>query len=174
MKKIILLLAFNLIFALSSLTQSLPGKEIRNRDIEWDDFSGKIDQTSKWDAVTNWTTLYSFPAPTFSGNSAYINISVRLFLKSDSWVKPNKKTDRLLEHERGHFNIGRICANEIEQTINSTAFDRNSYHQQVDALYWQIIKKYQDLNAEYERETDHYNNIAQQKKWNKKLREMLR
>lgn len=173
MKTLLLSFSFVFLFSISSLAQSLPGKEIRNREIEWSDFSGQIKQNSQWDAETYWTTLYSFPAPTFQGNSAYVNITVRLFLRADSWTKPNKQTARLLEHERGHFNIGRICANEIEETINSTPFDRNNYKQQVEAAYWQIIKKYQDLNAQYENETDHYRNVAQQKKWDKKLAELL-
>ncbi|MBX7171229.1 MAG: DUF922 domain-containing Zn-dependent protease [Pyrinomonadaceae bacterium] len=174
MKKIIFFLfvffiSFNFIYS-----QSLPGKEIRNREIEWTDFSGKIDQTSPWDAVTNWTTLYSFAAPNFEGDKARVTITVRLFLKSDSWTKPNKQTPRLLEHERGHFNIGRICADEIESTINTMSFDRNNYHKQIDEVYWKIIEKYKEINAQYERETDHYKNIEQQKKWNKKLNSLLK
>ncbi len=147
------LLTFFLIFFSFSFvfSQNLPGKEIRNRNIEWSDFSGKIDQTSQWDAVTNWITLYSFAPPTFDGDQARVKITVRLFLKADSWTKPNKQTDRLLEHERGHFNIGRICANEIESTINSMNFDRNNYHKQIDEVYWKIIEKYKEIKEEYER-----------------------
>lgn len=173
MKKIFLIFVFVIIPLISVSAQNNPGKEIRNRDIEWSDFSGKIDETSKWDASTYWVTTYSFPSPVFDGNSVRVNLTVRFFLRADSWFKPNKKSDRLLEHERGHFKIGRICANELEKTINSMSFDKNNYRQQVDAVYWKIIEKYKQINAQYEQDTDHFKNVKQQELWNKKLNDLL-
>jgi Bacterial protein of unknown function (DUF922) len=173
MKNIFLFITLLFFSSVFISAQNLPGKEIRDRNVEWADFSGKIDNASVWDSVTNWTTVYSFSAPSFQGNSAFVNITVRLFLKSDSWVKPNKKSQKLLEHEQGHFKIGRICADEIESTVNSTAFDRTGYHQQIDKLYWEIIAKYQTMNAKYEKDTNHSKNRQQQTAWNKKLDNLL-
>src|SRR5689334_8291365 len=119
MKKISLIIAFVLVSAVSISAQNVNGKEIKDRDIEWSDFVGDVVQTSQFDAVTNWVTTYSFPRPTFEGDKARIKLTVHLFLRADSWVKPDKKTPRLLNHERGHFKIGKICAKEIEETVNS-------------------------------------------------------
>lgn len=173
MKKILLIIIFSFISLISTSAQITTGKEINNRDIEWSDFSGKIDETSKWDASTYWVTTYSYSSPNFEGNSARVNLTVRLFLRADSWFKPNKKSDRLLEHERGHFKIGRICAKELVTIINSKSFDRNNYRQEIDAVYWKIIEKYKQINAQYEQDTDHYKNIKQQELWNKKLEDLL-
>jgi hypothetical protein len=173
MKYFSLIIAFTLLSMVSISAQNIEGKEIKNREIEWADFVGEIDQTSKWDAYTNWVTTYSFPRPTFEGDKAYVVLSVRLFLKNNSWVKPGKQNDRLLNHERGHFKIGQICAKQIEKTVNSTAFDRNDYAKQVSALYWQIIEQCKALDKQYDTETNHYQNREQQAAWDKKLKALL-
>jgi Bacterial protein of unknown function (DUF922) len=174
MRKIFFLLVFVLVSVISVSFQAIDGKEIRNRDVEWSDFTGEIDESSKHDAWTYWVTKYSFPAPQFDGDIARVKVKVRLFLRSDSWVRPNKKTNRLLNHERGHYRIGRICANEIEKTINSMDFNRHNYRQEVDAIYWEIINKYREINKQYDLDTNHYNNQAQQAIWDKKLNDLLK
>lgn len=174
MKKITLIIAFILVSFISISAQKIDGKEIKNRDIEWSDFVGDADQSSKFDAFTYWVITYSFSRPAFEGDKARVKATVRLLLRSDSWVKPDKKTSLLLNHERGHFKIGRICAREIEETINSMTFDRDDYAKQIDAVYWEIIKKYVELEKQYDRETDHYKNRAQQEMWDKKLDDLLK
>jgi hypothetical protein len=172
MRKILLIAAFVLV-SLVSVSAQVNGKEIRDRDIEWEDFTGEVDSSSKFDAWTYWVTTYSYPAPQFDGDVVRINLKVRLFLRNDSWVRPDKKADRLLNHERGHFRIGRICANEIEKTVNSTEFSRSNYRKEVDAIYWQIIEKCKQMNKQYDLDTNHYNNREQQASWDKKLTELL-
>lgn len=171
-KQISLILLF-LIISFVSISAQVEGKEIINRDIEWADFIGDIDKSSKFYAVTNWAITYNFSRPTFEGNKARVKVSTYLFLLSNSWVKPNKQTPRLLNHERGHFKIGKICAGEIEKTINSKFFDRNNYAEEIAAVYWEIIKKYQEFEKQYDEETDHFNNQEQQLLWDKKLNNLL-
>lgn len=174
MKKASLIIVFVLVSFISISAQKIDGKEIKNRDIEWSDFTGEADESSKFDAVTYWIITYSFPRPTFEGNKARVKATVRVFLRSDSWVKQDKKTSLLLNHERGHFKIGKICAKEIEETINAMAFDRNDYANQINAVYWEIIKKYVEIEKQYDIDTEHYKNQAQQAMWDKKLNDLLK
>lgn len=172
MRKISLIIAFVLVSFVSISAQTFDGKEI-NRDLEWSDFVGAVDKSSKFDAFTVWRISYNYPSPKFNGDKAQVTVTVRLFLHSSSWVRPNKKTDRLLNHERGHYRIGMICANEIEDTINSTDFDRDNYKTQIEELYREIIKEYADFEKQYDKETEHYNNQEQQDLWDEKLDELL-
>lgn len=149
------------------------GKEINDRDIEWADFTAPIDPSSRFDAWTDWRITYSYPAPVVRDGKVYVTVSTKLFLRYDSWVKPDKKSRRLLEHEQGHFRIGRLCAREIRRVINSTPFSLDNYPKEIDAIYWAVINKYVEINKQYDRETDHYNNVDGQARWNKKLSELL-
>lgn len=173
MKKLSLIIAFVLLSFVSISAQNIDGKEIKNRDIEWSDFVGNVDESSKFDAVTNWVITYAYPQPTFKNETARVKVQVSLFLRSDSWVRANKQTQRLLNHERGHFKIGKICAKEIQETINSMTFDRYDYAKQINVVYWKIIEKYKEFEKQYDSETDHYKNQAQQELWDKKLNDLL-
>ena len=150
------------------------GKEITGRDIEWNDFEGEIDRSSEWDAQTNWVTTYRFPAPEFRNGQAFVKVTVSVFLKPDSWVKPDKKSDRLLEHERGHYNIGRICAKQIEATINSTPFSPTNYAKEINDTYLLVIGRCQEFEKLYDSETSHYRDREQQARWNDKIRALLK
>jgi hypothetical protein len=172
-KKIFLAIVLTLSFCLSGFGQDARGIEIRDRDIEWADFTGEVDPASRFDAYTYWYTTYSYPAPERVGDAVRVNLTIRLFLRSDSWVRPNKKTDRLLNHEQGHYRIGRICANEIEATVNEMEFSRDNYRKEIDAVYWKVIKKYQAINKQYDADTNHYHNRQQQAVWDRKLEELL-
>jgi hypothetical protein len=70
--------------------------------------------------------------------------------------------------------IGKICAKEIEDTINSREFDRDDYAKRISAVYWEIINKYKEIEKQYDRETDHYKNQEQQALWDKKLNDALK
>ena len=175
MKKISLIIAFILVsFVSISSQQGVAGKEIKNRDVEWSDFVGEIDESSNFDAYTTWKITYTYSKPTFKNDIAQVTATVRLFLGSDSWVRPDKRTPSLINHERGHYKIGRICAREIEETINSTDFDRNDYVQQINELFSEILEKYKEFEKDYDAETNHYNNQEQQTVWDKKLDDLLK
>lgn len=173
MKKILFGLVFLVISIALVSAQEIGKIEIGDRDVKWSDFIGTADESSKFDAYTYWVASYFFPSAKFENGSAFVTAKVSLFLRSDSWVKSNKKSVRLLKHEQGHFRIGRICAREIETTINTTAFSTDNYHREIDAIYWKIIRKYKEIDKLYDQETDHYKNQAEQSRWNKKLDDLL-
>ena len=173
MNKLSLIIAFVLITFISISAQTVERKEIQNREIEWSDFVGAVDESSKFDAVTNWVTTYSFPQPTFKDGKVFVKVAVKVYLRLDSWVKPNRKTSRLLEHERGHFKIGKICAKEFKETIDARAFDRTDYAKQISDIYLEIMNKYKEFEKQYDRETDHFKDLAEQDRWNKKLNDLL-
>jgi len=173
MKKLLLVIVLVLALGVSISAQNAKGKEIRNRDIEWSDFSGDVDPSSKHDAYTYWMTTYSYQSPSIHGDKVRVDLSVRLSLDPVSWVKPDRRSARLLNHERGHYRIGRICANEIEKVISSTDFSRNNFGKEIDALYWKIIEKYRVINDQYDSDTAHYQNVEQQIFWDRKLESLL-
>jgi hypothetical protein len=173
MARLIPILVLLVAFAGLTQAQEALGKEIKDRDIEWSDFSGPVDPASRFDAVTNWAIPYRYSAPVMRGDRVYVNATTQTFLRANSWVKPNKQSDRLLDHERGHFKIGRICAREIAATINSTGFDPSTYREEINKVYWAVLRKYLEIEKQYDEETDHYRDRELQARWNKKLDELL-
>jgi hypothetical protein len=161
--------------ALTSVSaQSKLGKEIRDREIEWSDFAGDVPENARWHAYTDWVTTYRFSRPSIEGGRARVRLSVQLFLEATTWVRPDKKSDRLLEHERGHYNIGRICARQIEDAVNSAWFSVSNYAKEIDDIYWRTIDKCKQFERQYDTETKHYHDEEQQALWNKKIADLLK
>jgi hypothetical protein len=167
---IIVVLSAHLAFAQNG---QLIGKEINDRDVEWSDFTGPVDPNSRFNAWTDWRITYSYPAPIVRDGKVHVTVSTKLFLRHDSWAKPESRSKRLLEHEQGHYRLGRICAREIVSTINSTAFSLENYKKEINDVYWAIIGKYVEINKLYDRETNHHNDRESQARWNQKLAELL-
>jgi hypothetical protein len=154
--------------------KDISGKEIRGRELEWTDFNGEVDPGSRWNAYTDWVTSYRFSRPDFAGGRARVKLTVQLLLTRNSWVKPEKKSDALLEHERGHFNIGRVCSEQVERKINSSSFSASNYPKEIDDMYWVEMGKCKELEQRYDMETKHYNDREQQALWNKNIADLLK
>jgi hypothetical protein len=155
-------------------TAAAHGKEIKDRDIEWSDFKGEVDTTSPWDAYTGWTLAFRYDRPDFRGGRAYVNAKVQLFLTPNSWVRPDRKSDELLQHERGHYQIGEICRRKMETVINSTPFSQQNYQKEVLEAYSAVAAQCREFEEAYDRDTRHYRDREQQAIWSRTLADILK
>lgn len=141
------------------------GKE-KSPQLNWDDFKGKPDHGSPFFAYTYWSVNYAYEAFTIRGDTVKWNVKIILDLTKDSWKKKENLSDSLLNHEQGHFDIGRICASETQRLVNTTVFLRtNNYKEQLQKLVVNTVEKYRKMNAQYDEETDHGKNRTAQLKW---------
>lgn len=97
-------------------------------------------------------------------------ITVTMTVESDSWVVKDKKSDYLLNHEQGHFDITallwRDMSNEILRIRAQTTSALESEVKRVMARYGPIFKK---MNDRYDAETGHSLKQDVQGKWDKKI-----
>lgn len=161
-----LVLAFLLLCgtAITAQTVIING-ERTNRPLNWDDFAGEPDQTADLYAYTYWYVSYKWGSFLFSKDTVMWNVEVTLELERRSWKKPDKVTPALLEHEQGHFSIGRLCAAAFQQRVNNTIFFRHNYNTRIAEIFNEELAKYRKLESQYDRETEHFHNREQQKKW---------
>lgn len=146
------------------------------RKLTWDDFQGEPDEESKHDAwtVSGFTQLEwecdEQGQFTFKGAQAY-------FDQSESWVKPDKKSDDLLQHEQGHFDITELYARKLRQELRKIKCDHKTQEEiqkEVDAAYEKIEKEWDAEQEKYDDETDHGRNKDKQKEWNEKIKKQLK
>jgi hypothetical protein len=164
MKKIFV--GFFLLCCLNASAQKIMvGGEETSRLLTWDDFRGKPDKGSPFFAYTFWTIQTQYDAFRFKGDTVDWKVTVIYALGKDSWKKKDKTSDSLLRHEQDHFDIGRICAAELQSTINSTVFLRSNYQSKIFAMVNECITKCKKMNAQYDEETNHGGNRGQQLKW---------
>ena len=171
-----LLLIFMLLLDSASRSQKIiiKGQETK-RKLTWPDFTGNPDQHSSLLAYTYYNLRYRYGNVRFIEDSAIV-VGYEVTLELDpqkSWAKVDKLTDELLVHEQGHFNIGRLCMNEILAVFEETRFKKSDFKIKLQDIFTQAMSKYRNMTLQYDEETSHYQNKEQQLKWNQFFSEQL-
>jgi hypothetical protein len=156
------------------LTQSFAGKDEtyiywnENRKLKWTDFSGSIPTGSVSGASTRYGIDYDF----HSGPDT-INVTVRAyFVPEESWVKPGDETPSLLNHEQRHFDIAEIHARKFRQFISGWD-GKNKFSPYIDAAFDSCWAKGEEMQKQYDRETNHSRNKFAQRNWNRRIDSLL-
>jgi hypothetical protein len=151
----------------------ISGKE-GDRDLVWEDFTGKVDKSSSFDANTYWNLSFKYDNIQAHGDSVSFDTHIELsFDQTKSWVKEGKKTDSLLIHERNHFLIGKLCALEFQQKVKRQSFTKYLYKSSMLILFRESMDKYGKMQKQYDLETNHSKNKEEQVRWNKQIQDEL-
>ncbi|MES2775166.1 MAG: DUF922 domain-containing protein [Bacteroidota bacterium] len=162
------------LFFTTKLSAQPIDKIIPDRKLTWEDYRGEIENNTDFWAKTHWAVTYKYSSK-FSSRSdtAKLVFDVVLTLKPISWVRPEKKSARLLKHEQVHFDLAKICAAEFKKKAASSTFFKHNYRLRVDAVFKEILNKYKAMQELYDRETNHMMNKGEQERWEKKIAAML-
>ena len=138
-----------------------------SRKLSWSDYKANPDPES--DAAASTTTYLSIEYNMGNNNFGY-KIKSR-FSKSRSWGV--HKTAYILDHEQGHFDIAEIFARKLNKAMTEYRFDRKNFKQDLRKIYQEIIDEKEEMQNEYDEETNHSINKTKQAEWLKKIRKML-
>ncbi len=136
-----------------------------SRPLVWEDFKGKPDHSNSDAALTFSEMNYKFA---WANDSATINLEC-YFDKTKSWVKADKKTDYLLKHEQGHFDLTEIYFRSLVKQLQGTKFYAKTFQVDVRKLIntnSDALNKEQDL---YDKETNHSIIEAKQHEWDARI-----
>lgn len=169
MKKMLLLLLLFLPFF-------SPGQE-KNEELvpwnkrpklTWNDYKGTVDAGS--DAAAS-TATYLGIEYNFTRNGLTYRITCS-FSKNKSWRR--HKTDPILAHEQGHFDIAEIFARKLNMKMSAYKFNTNTYKTDLQKIYLDITDEKDKMQDNYDKETNHSINTEKQTEWLKKIEEMLK
>jgi hypothetical protein len=139
-----------------------------SRKLTWTDYKGSPDPSIS--AAASTTTYLSIEYEIENGKLRYYISST--FSPKRSWVR--HQTDHVLGHEQGHFDIAELYARRLHQRMLNYTFDRSNFREKLEEIYQTIQKEKDDLQNQYDRETDHSRNEAQQKAWEEKIKLWLK
>ncbi|MGZ3902453.1 MAG: DUF922 domain-containing protein [Bacteroidia bacterium] len=140
-----------------------------SRKLTWDDFQGKINQSSLYKANTETEVAVQIKA---KGEEATVTLEC-FFIKGASWTKTHDNA-YLLEHEQTHFNITEIGVRKFRKMLSGKSFSVKSFQQELKKMHSEVGRDSKAMQAEYDKETEHSVNEVGQKKWNKKVTEELK
>ncbi|GAB4094433.1 DUF922 domain-containing protein [Flaviaesturariibacter terrae] len=137
------------------------------RIVGWEDFqSAPVHGT---EAVASTSTSLGLSYQLKDGELSY-NITCN-FQKTKSWGL--MKTEYILAHEQGHFDITELMARKLYQALSTYPFDRRNFKQDLTRIYNDIVAEKESLQNTYDRETDHSRNRRVQSEWLARINEQL-
>ena len=136
------------------------------RKLTWEDFLATSPANTSDAALT--TTYVGF---SFSKNRDVINYKIECkFQKSKSWGRV--KTEYILKHEQGHFDIAEIFARKLNKEIKEYLSKSNN-HEGMNPIYSKLMQEKRDMQSLYDSESNHSINKAKQAEWNEKIEDLL-
>jgi Bacterial protein of unknown function (DUF922) len=137
------------------------------RKLSWADYKANPARGSD---VAASTTTYLGIEYTISDKSFGFKIQCR-FSKNRSWGL--HKTDYILEHEQGHFDIAEIFARKLNKAMNEYSFNKRTYQKDLNKMYQDIMKEKEEMQDKYDKETNHSIHKVNQAEWLKKIASLL-
>ena len=135
-----------------------------DRTIDWTDFKGIPNPSSPFDAEANSGVRYTYTFTT-RGNTAQVNFEVNSFFNAEeSWIKTQKQTDFLLEHEQLHFDISELHARKLKKAFSEYQFSK-SPKKEIEKIFNKINKERAEMQVRYDEESDHSKNKLEQTRW---------
>ncbi len=169
---VIFLAAANLSFAQGNPVRPAGGDEelldwSGTRKLTWKDYKASPDPES--DAAAS-TTSYLAIEYNITSSSFGFKIQSR-FSKTRSWGL--HKTDYILSHEQGHFDIAEIFARKLNKKMSEYRFDKKTYQKDLNKIYHDILEEKEKMQNDYDKETNHSIRKKEQAEWLIKIPKML-
>ncbi|TPE43399.1 hypothetical protein FJM65_13770 [Pontibacter mangrovi] len=144
-----------------------------DRPLNWNDFTGSPAKPSKYAAAV-------FPGFAYGGRSEVVNGELQIILdlkvyvlQSSSWVKPDSRDNYSLNHEQKHFDIAKLVAERFKQKITPAILSVQDYNSIIQYHWIESYREMNQLQEQYDNETQHGLNKVAQEQWNKKIAEEL-
>ena len=138
-----------------------------NRLLTWEDFQSKPERRTE--AVASTSTSLGLSYQLTSGDLSY-DVTCA-FSKVKSWG--TLKTDYILAHEQGHFDITEIYARKLHHALAAYKLKSRTYQQDIARIYQQIVKEKERLQELYDNQSDHSRNKRVQENWEEIIEALL-
>lgn len=135
--------------------------------LTWDDYLAQPPTISDAAAITSTALGVEYH---LKNNTLTYSITCR-FSKNNSWGR--HKTDYILQHEQGHFDITELFARKLAKQLREYKFNPRKYQEDVSNIYKTLMDEKEEYQNKYDKETDFSRNKPQQEEWLLKIRDEL-
>ena len=140
--------------------------------LTWEDFKGIPEEDKNFDAFTYWRIDYIYTLCNNEDGQMIINeLDICVFLEERSWVK--HKSDKLLNHEQGHLNIGMLCALAFKRRLQRCTFSSDKHEEEIAKIFNLTLEEYRTLEKQYDEDTDRIFHGDRQEFWDIYIQQRL-
>lgn len=139
-------------------------------ELRWEHFKTKENNNKGFDAL-----VASGIQVSTKDSAGHITIDLKSYMDpSESWVLRGSKTQRLLNHERRHFDITEISRRRLSLALQTEPrIHSDNLNIKVDSLFDVAMKWQSNMSDTYDSSTNHGLSISQQISWDIKIDNML-
>lgn len=135
--------------------------------LTWEDF--QCEPKRGTDAVASTSTSLGIAYQMQAGQLTY-HITCN-FSKAKSWGL--MRTDYILAHEQGHFDITEIFARKLNEALQNYEFNRRTFKKDINEIYQAIVRQKEEYQKMYDGESDHSRNRKAQYEWLERIQQLL-
>lgn len=139
----------------------------QDQKLTWKDFKGRPEQGTDRAALSFIQIHADFG---YKNNTLTWHITCR-FNKKKSWGKT--KTDYILAHEQLHFDITEAHARILNRRLSAYRYNAKTFQQDLDRIYSSTMKEENQMQRNYDQETNHSINTEKQAEWQEKIKKLL-
>ncbi len=161
------------------------------RPLRWEDFRGEPPPGANREGAQihlalSWTGEWEVRFDRGRGLWAAQLVSVATFNTMDraqSWVLPHAKTAEVLNHEQKHFDLNEVYRRLLdlslrrlvggEWTGRTREEAEGKLRAHLNAVFQSVSRKCQEIQDQYDRETDYGRNLQKQREWDRIISEWL-
>ena len=137
------------------------------KKLTWADYKGQAKNDT--DAAASTATYLGIE---YNFNNKGFDYKITCsFSKTKSWGL--HKTDYILVHEQGHFDIAEIFARQLNKKMSEYKFNKNNFKDDLKKIYLTITSEKEEMQNDYDRETNHSINKEKQAEWLSKIDKLL-
>ena len=143
-----------------------------SRKLSWNDFKGPIPPDADSAAITASGISYEYSANLIHHEVKLDFKVTAFFYPNESWYKPEVCDAHILQHEQLHFDISEVFARRMRMKLRSTVFTEN-VKQEIRVIYKKTLKELEDLQDQYDWETNFSRDPEAQERWNARIKDLL-
>jgi uncharacterized protein DUF922 len=140
---------------------------VSERRLTWEDYL--CEPVKNTDAVASTSTSLGIAYQVLNSRLTY-HITCG-FSKKKSWGLV--RTNYILAHEQGHFDITEIFARKLYEALQNYQFNRKSFKRDINQIYQSVVKQKEEFQEMYDGDTDHSRNRKIQYEWLDRIDKML-
>ena len=165
--------------------------EIQPITLDWSYFQESNENFLEYDAFLSYGTQREWTWEKMDSKKCYFQItslkSNTIIFSEKSWVKEDKKSDELLNHEQRHLDINEIFNQKANNEFQKIMFEEfqcsenaserdieNQVNRIVIEFFDSFEKEHHEFQDKYDHEVDHGLNKEMQKKWDQTIECMLK
>jgi len=138
--------------------------------LTWEYFKGTPTYKTTVSAVTASGISFGFSSKMTETRlvdySAFVDAH---FYPDKSWYVEGRANSIILDHERLHFDITELHARKFRQRLAQTKFTLN-INAEMERIHAAINSELRQTQQKYDQESDHSQNVEEQKKWQRKIK----